>query len=102
MCLSEDADDDLDRGFLQVGLNWARMRAVEEYVDTDADLDPEAVQSRVKNVRERVEQVSAVKRKCSSITDTAEDIKSELDALRDDVTDELNQITAELSKSRST
>ena len=28
----------------------------------------------------------------------AENVKSELDELRDDVTDELNQITAELSK----
>lgn len=43
-------------------------------------------------------QVSEIKKKCSGIEDTAETIKSELDALRDDVTDELNQIIAELSK----
>jgi len=101
VCLSKDPDDDIDRGFLQVGLNWARMRAVEEYVDTGAELDPEVIQARVENVRERVEQVSEIKKKCSSITDTAEAIKSELDELRDDVTDDLNQITAELSKSSS-
>jgi len=100
VCLSEDDDDDLDRGFLQVGLNWARMRAIEERVDTGTSLDPETVQARVENVRQRVEQVSEVKKKCSSITDTAEQIKSELDELRDDVTDDLNQITAELSKDR--
>jgi vacuolar-type H+-ATPase subunit I/STV1 len=101
VCLSEDDDDDLDRGFLQIGLNWARMRAIEEHVDTGTRLDSEAVQAQVENVRQRVEQVSEVKKKCSSITDTAEQIKSELDELRDDVTDDLNQITAELSKERS-
>jgi predicted nuclease with TOPRIM domain len=98
VCLSEEPDDELDRGFLQVGLNWARMRAMEEYVDTGADLDPEEVQGRVENVRNRVGQVSSIKRKCGEITDMAENVKSELDELRDDVTDELNQITAELSK----
>lgn len=101
VCLSEDDDDDLDRGFLQIGLNWARMRAIEEHVDTGTRLDSEAVQAQVENVRQRVEQVSEVKKKCSSITDTAEQIKSELDELRDDVTDDLNRITAELSKERS-
>jgi vacuolar-type H+-ATPase subunit I/STV1 len=45
---------------------------------------------------------SEVKKKCSNITTTAESIKSELDTLRDDVTDELNQITAELSKEQGT
>lgn len=97
--LSQDIDDEIDRGFLQVALNWARMRALEEYVDTGTEVDPEAIQARVENVRERVEQVSEVKKKCSKITTTAEEIKSELDELRDDVTDDLNQITAELSKS---
>jgi len=101
VCLSEDDDDDLDRGFLQIGLNWARMRAIEEHVDTGTRLDSEAVQAQVENVRQRVEQVSEVKKKCSSITDTAEQIESELDELRDDVTNNLNQITAELSKERS-
>ena len=101
VCLSEDDDDDLDRGFLQIGLNWARMRAIEEHVDTGTRLDSEAVQAQVENVRQRVEQVSEVKKKCSSITDTAKQIESELDKLRDDVTNNLNQITAELSKERS-
>jgi hypothetical protein len=99
--LSKDPDDELDRGFLQVGLNWARMRSIEEYVDTGADLDSEEIQARVQNVRDRVDQVSEVKRKCDGITDTAETIKSDLGELRDDVTDDLNQITAELSKTGS-
>jgi len=101
VCLSEDDEDDLDRGFLQVGLNWARMRAIEKHVDTGTRPDPETVQAQVENVRQRVKQVSEVKKKCSTIKDTAEQIKSELDELRDDVTDDLNQITAELSKEQS-
>lgn len=98
VCLSENEDDELDIGFLQVALNWGRMRALEEYVDSGTEIDPEVIQVRVENVHDRVKQVSEVKKKCSSITKSAEAIKTELDELRDDVTDELNQITAELSK----
>jgi hypothetical protein len=101
VCLSEDDDDDLDRGFLQIGLNWARMRAIEEHVDTGTCLDPGTVQAQVENVHQRVERVAEVKKKCSSITKTAEQIKSELDELRDDVINNLNKITAELSKEQS-
>jgi hypothetical protein len=98
VCLSQDEDDDLDAGFLQIALNWARMRAVEDYVDTGTELDTEVIQARVESVRERVEQVSTVKKKCRSISDTAQAIRSDLDELRDDVTEDLNQIIAELSK----
>ncbi|MFB6202655.1 MAG: hypothetical protein ABEI98_11690 [Halorhabdus sp.] len=101
VCLSEDEDDDLDAGFLQIALNWARMRAVEKYVDTGAELDTEVIQARVESARDRVEQVSSLKKKCRSITDTAQAIRSELDELRDDVTEDLNQIIAELSKERN-
>jgi hypothetical protein len=96
--LSEDTEDTLDQGFLQIGLNWARMRAIEEYVDTDTEIDPEVIQARVDSVRDRVSQVSEIKKRCSSISDTAEEVKSDLDELRDNVTDDLNQIIAELSK----
>ena len=101
VCLSEDEDDDLDAGFLQIALNWARMRAVEDYVDTGAELDTEVIQARVESVRERVGQVSSVKKKCTSINETAQAIQSEVDALRDDVTEDLNQIIAELSKEQT-
>jgi hypothetical protein len=101
VCLSKDEEDELDWGFLQIGLNWARMRAIEQYVDTGASLDPETVQARVESIRQRVDQVSNIKGKCSNIRSTADEIKSNLDELRDDVTDDLNQITAELSKERS-
>lgn len=99
--LSQDEDDQIDAGFLRVAVNWARMRAIEDYVDTNASIDTEAVQARVENIRDRVEQVSDIKKKCSSIEDTAETVKSKLDELRDDVTDDLNKITAELSKEAS-
>jgi hypothetical protein len=101
VCLSEDEDDDLDAGFLQIALNWARMRAVEDYVDTGAELDTEVIQARVESVRERVGQVSSVKKKCTSINETAQAIQSEVDSLRDDVTEDLNQIIAELSKEQT-
>jgi ABC-type Zn uptake system ZnuABC Zn-binding protein ZnuA len=77
------------------------MRAIEEHVDTGTRLDPGTVQAQVENVHQRVKRVAEVKKKCSSITKTAEQIKSELDELRDDVINNLNKITAELSKKQS-
>jgi len=99
--LSADRDDEVDESFLRIALSWARTRAIQRHVDAGDDLDPEEVQSRVEAVRDELGQISNAKRKCTDMQSTAEEIKGLLDKLRDDVIDELDGITTELSKANS-
>lgn len=98
VALSADDDDEIDPGFLRIAWNWARMRTVQSHVETGEDLDAETIQAKVEEVRGSIENVSTAKSKCTEMQDTAQDIKSLLDEIREDVTTDLDDIVSELSR----
>lgn len=101
VALSEDEDDNLEPGFLEIAYNWARMRALQDWVDSGESLDPETISARVDSIRDTISRFSEAKKKCTSIESTATDVKGLLDDLRDDVTDDLNEIVTELTKAET-
>lgn len=98
VALSSDEDDDIDPGFLNIAWNWARMRTIQSHVDTGGSVDTETIQAQVEEVRDSIDRFSSVKTKCSDIEETAGEIKTLLDEIRDDVRSDLDTITTELSK----
>ena len=99
VCLREDEDAEVEQAFLEMAVNWARMRAISKKVDTGGSVDMESIQDHVGSVRDTIDSVSNLKRKCTDLQDTAEEISTSLEELKGDVNDDLNRITAELSKS---
>lgn len=98
VALSHDPDDEIDPGFLRIAFNWARMRALQAHVNTGTSIDPEAIQAQADSVRDSIGRFSDAKSKCGSIQTTAEGIKDLLDEIKDDVTSDLDDLNAELSK----
>jgi len=98
VALSADEADDIDPGFLNIAWNWARMRTIQSHVDTGESVDTETIQAQVDEVRDSIDRFSSVKTKCSDIEETAGEIKTLLDEIRDDVRADLDTITTELSK----
>lgn len=98
IALSADEDDTIDDGFLHIALRWARARVVQESLDSSEGLDAEELQARIEGVRDSIGRVKTAKRKCTSMQNTAGDIKTLLDELRDDVKTDLDAVTLELQK----
>lgn len=101
VALCRDEDDDIDPGFLRIAFNWAKMRALQDHVDSGADVDPETIRAQAESVRDSIDRFSDAKRKCSRIQSTAGDVKQLLDEIRGDVTSDLDDLNAELSKAGS-
>ncbi|MFC7177897.1 hypothetical protein [Halosegnis marinus] len=101
IALCEDEDDEIDPRLLKIGFNWARMRTVQAYIDSGDTVDAEVIQSKVSEVRDSVDQFKNIRRKCTSIRSTVQGIENDLDDIEADINSDLNQMTAELSKSVS-
>lgn len=98
VALSEDVEDELEPAFLNIAWNWTKMRALQAHIEGDDSIDSEAIQAQVDSIRKSIDRFKNVKRKCTSIEDTAREIKNTLDEIRDSVNSELIGVTTELSK----
>ena len=98
VCLSADKDDSIDARLLKIAHNWARMRTIQSYVDTGDSLDTEVLQTQVSEVRDTMKRFQAVRSKSTDIKKTAQEIDDLLSTIQADVNNQLNRMTAELSK----
>jgi hypothetical protein len=96
VALCEDEDDEVEPGYLRIAYNWASTRAVQGYADAGTAFDPETVQDAVRDVRDAIDRFSTIRRKTTSIRETAKEIDKELDEIEGDVKSDLTDIRTEI------
>lgn len=96
VALKETDDDEVEPGFLRIGFNWARTRAIQGYVDAGSAFDPEAVQNAVSDVNDSIDRFSTIRKKTTSIRKTANEIDEELEEIESEVKSELADIRTEI------
>jgi hypothetical protein len=96
VALSADEEEEPEPGYLRIAFSWARTRAIQMYVDTGTDLDPEAIQTEVGELEDEIDQFSIIRKKTTSIKKTANEIDEELDEIEGEVKSRLTDIRAEL------
>lgn len=96
VALSADEEEEPEPGYLRIAFSWARTRAIQMYVDTGSDLDPEAIQTEVGELEDEIDQFSTIRKKTTSIKKTANEIDEELDEIEGEVKSRLTDIRAEL------
>lgn len=99
VCLSRDEDDEIDERLFQIGFNWAKIRTGHAAMETGEDIDTSRIQTKINEIESAIDQFSTIKRKCTSIRGSANDIDENLDAIRDDVIGQIHDIQGELAKS---
>ena len=102
VALSGDEEEDPEPGYLRIAFNWARTRAVQAHVDTGSDLDPEAIQTEVSEVEAEIDRFSTIRKKTTSIKNTANDIDEQLDGIENEVKTRLTDIRTELRSGSDT
>jgi len=96
VALSGDEEEDPEPGYLRIAFSWARTRAIQMYVDTGTELDPEAIQTEVSELEDEIDQFSTIRKKTTSIKKTANEIDEELDEIEGEVKSRLTDIRTEL------
>ena len=96
VALSADEEEEPEPGYLRIAFSWARTRAIQMYVDTGTELDPEAIQTEVGELEDEIDQFSTIRKKTTSIKNTANEIDEELDEIEGEVKSRLADIRAEL------
>jgi hypothetical protein len=101
VALSDEEEEDPEPGYLRIAFSWARTRAVQMYVDTGTELDPEAIQTEVSELEDEIDKFSTIRKKTTSIKKTANEIDEELDEIEGEVKSRLTDIRAELRSEES-
>jgi hypothetical protein len=101
IALSEDADADIEPGYLRIAFNWARMRAVQAHAEVGDAFDPEVLQSEIDEVEDAIGRFGQIRGHCTEIEKSKNSIKEELSSIESEVTERLSTITAELNKADS-
>jgi len=96
VALSGEEEEEPEPGYLRIAFSWARTRAIQMYVDTGTELDPEAIQTEVGELEDEIDQFSTIRKKTTSIKKTANEIDEELDEIEGEVKSRLTDIRAEL------
>lgn len=97
IALGNGEEPELAEEILHIAYKWARRRIVDsESVQAD-DLDMSKLRREVEAVDRTLKDVSQIKRQCSSIQSTADDIKVDLDDMRDQVKQHVGTISTELA-----
>ncbi|WP_302080609.1 hypothetical protein [Salinibaculum rarum] len=99
IALSNDEEEDPEPGYLRIAFNWARTRAIQMHVDTGTELDPEAIQNEVSEVEAEIDRFSTIRKKTTSIKNTANEIDEQLDEIEGEVKTRLTDVRTELRSS---
>lgn len=98
VALSETPEDDIEPGFLNIALNWARTRAIQSHVDTGSTLDPETIQHELGEVEDTISRFSTLRKKTTNIRTNATDLDEAFNDIQDDITSSLSTIRTELQQ----
>jgi hypothetical protein len=97
VALGETADDDIEPAFLRFALNWAQVRALHDVGTAGDDVDTTLIQSEVDAIDEKIDRFAQVRKQCTSIEDSVEDIRGELEDIESDIEDRFETLRSELA-----
>jgi hypothetical protein len=95
--ISDKDTESYDRRLLNLTYEWARMRTLSEQYDTEEEVDPEKIQSKIAEVEDSIEEFRNIRTECSNIEDARENIEQQLKEIENDVEDQIEEITGELN-----
>lgn len=99
--LSDGGDESMADELLTVGYKWARMRVLEQQAMTGDEFDSSAIQEDIDSAERSLKSFQNIKRKCTSIKNTADDIEEEAEEIKNELESSLESVTAELTKARA-
>lgn len=98
VAMSEDADQDIEPGYLRIAFSWARMRAVQAYAEVGSDFDPEALRAELTEIEADIDRFQTIRGQCQEIQKSRERIEKTLNEIQKDIKKHLAEIEAELTK----
>lgn len=98
IALSDTPEDDIEPGFLNIALNWARTRTIQAHVATGSNLDPETIQQELGEVEDSIGRFSTLRKKTTNIRNNANELDEAFSEIQDDITASLSTIRAELQQ----
>jgi malate synthase len=96
VAISDEDTDTYDQRLLNLALEWARMRTLSSQLDTDDDLDPDVIRSKISEAEDALGRFTDIRTKCTNIKNARESIESELEDIETDIEEQLDAITDEL------
>lgn len=96
VAISDEDTDTYDQRLLNLALEWARMRTLSSQLDTDDDLDPDVVRSKISEVEDALEKFRNIRGQCTNIKNARESIEAELNEIETEIQAQLDAITDEL------
>jgi hypothetical protein len=96
--LSDGEDEALADEILQIGYKWARMRALEQEALHSDEFDANAIREEIDAAERALKSFQTIKRKSTTIQNTAEEISEEADGIKADLEGRLEAIADELAK----
>jgi|APHM01.1.fsa_nt_gi hypothetical protein len=98
VALSDGDDESMADEILTVGYKWARMRVLEQQALTGDEFDSSTIQEEIDSAERSMKSFQNIKRKCTAIRSSADDIEDEADDIQTDLEENLELITDELTK----
>lgn len=96
VALGQNADEDPEPAFLRFALNWAQVRALHDADAAGEELDPDRVRAGAEAVEEKIGRFAQVRKQCTAIEDSVDDIRDELTEIEDEIENRLDDIREEL------
>jgi len=97
VALSEGGDDELEPAFLRFAMNWAQVRALHDTDEAGEEIDTTRIRSEAEAIDEKIGRFTQVRKKCSRIERTVDDIRDELDDIEAEVDERLVDLRGELA-----
>jgi DNA repair exonuclease SbcCD ATPase subunit len=97
VALSETADEDIEPAFLRFALNWAQVRALHDVGAAGDEVDTTLIQSEVDAIDEKIDRFAQVRKQCTSIEDSVEEIRDELGDMESDIENRFETLRGELA-----
>jgi hypothetical protein len=96
VALSETAAADIEPAFLRFAVNWSQVRALHDVGAAGKDVDTTVIQSEVDAIDEKIDRFAQVRKQCTSIEDSVEEIRGELGDIESDIEDRFETLRGEL------
>jgi hypothetical protein len=89
---SDSENSELHGELIVIAMRWVRQKLLQK----SADFDSAVIQDKIASVQRTIKKFSNIKTKCTSINSISEEISTEVDALRDAIKTDLEEISKSL------
>ena len=97
VAISDQESDKYDKRILNLAYEWARMRTLSSQFDTDDEVDPEKIQTKIAEIEDSIGEFRKIRTYCGNIESARQDIEDQLDDIEGKVEDEINELLDEIN-----